>query len=150
MSTLRNSLVEVLKQIESGTAVPSSSAGVIREVLAELDALRERVEHYAPAIGLARVHLQNDRASDAKQVLDRAVETKPKAEAEPQFVVRLYDGFDHLWMDVSKPVSRAEAERILAEKTENGTRNTSYADIDYYSIFPANTRMMLSVENKIG
>jgi hypothetical protein len=60
------------------------------------------------------------------------------------FVVRLYDGFDNQWMDVSKPVSKEAAEVILAEKTENGTKNVSYSDIDYYSIFPADTKMLYS------
>jgi len=61
------------------------------------------------------------------------------------FVVRLYDGFDNLWMDVSEPVNKVEAEKILNEKTKDGTKNTKYADIDYYCIFPADTKMMFSV-----
>jgi hypothetical protein len=60
------------------------------------------------------------------------------------FIVRFYDGFDNQWMDVTGPLTRAEADRILAEKTSNGTRNASYGDIDYYSIFPADTRMVYS------
>jgi len=63
---------------------------------------------------------------------------------EPLFVVRLYDGFDYEWMDVSKAVTKAEAEVILAEKTGNGTHNTSYSNIDYYRIFPADTKMLYS------
>jgi len=62
------------------------------------------------------------------------------------FVVRLYDGFDNEWMDVSEPVSREDAERILAENTNNGTKNASFADIDYYCIFPSTTQMLYSVE----
>ena len=60
------------------------------------------------------------------------------------FVVRLYDGFDNLWIDVSKPVSKIEAEKILNEETAGGTKNTKYEDIDYYCIFSANTKMMFS------
>ncbi len=59
-----------------------------------------------------------------------------------KFVVRLYDGMDEEWMDVSQPVDRATADRILAEKTEGGTKNTKYDDIDYYRIFPADTQML--------
>lgn len=59
-------------------------------------------------------------------------------------VVRLYDGFDRQWMDVSKPVPEDEAQRIWNEKTKNGTERTKYADIDYYAIFPADTRMLYS------
>lgn len=57
------------------------------------------------------------------------------------FVVRLYDGGEHGWLDVSKPVERVEAERIWNEMTEGGTRNTQYRHGDYYDIFPAGTRM---------
>lgn len=65
---------------------------------------------------------------------------------ESLFVVRLYDGFDYEWMDVSTAVPKVVAERILAEKTANGTRNTSYADIDYYRIFPADTKMLYGAD----
>lgn len=64
------------------------------------------------------------------------------------FVVRHYDGFDNDWMDVSKPVSREEAERILGEKTKNGTVNASYHDIDYYRIFPSDTVMLSSQQHR--
>lgn len=64
--------------------------------------------------------------------------------ADKLFVVRFYDGFDNQWMDITGPLSLAEADKVLAEKTNNGTRNTSYANIDYYAIFPADTRMLYS------
>jgi hypothetical protein len=60
------------------------------------------------------------------------------------FVVRLYDGFDNKWMDVSEPVTEKEAQEIWNEKTGNGSRNTSFDDIDYYCIFPANTEMLFA------
>lgn len=63
---------------------------------------------------------------------------------EERFVVRLYDGFDNLWMDVSAEVSGEEADRIWREKTNNGSRNTSFNDIDYYRVFPANTKMLFN------
>lgn len=58
------------------------------------------------------------------------------------FIVRLYDGFDHEWIDVSGAVRAEEAKRIWNEKTGNGTHNATYRDIDYYKIFPADTRML--------
>lgn len=61
---------------------------------------------------------------------------------EELFIVRLYDGFDNKWMDVSEPVSKEEADRIWNEKTENGKKRTSYEDIDYFEIFPADTQML--------
>ena len=67
-------------------------------------------------------------------------------ETEKLYVVRLYDGFDNLWMDVSKPLPKDEAHKILMEKTKDGTKNTKFDDIDYYAIFPADTTMMFSSE----
>ena len=61
---------------------------------------------------------------------------------ENKFIVRLYDGFDNEWIDVSEPVNRKEAERIWNERTKDGTQNTSFEDIDYYEIFPADTKML--------
>jgi len=57
-------------------------------------------------------------------------------------VVRLWDGMDGIWVDVSGPVSKKEADRIWNEKTANGTKATKFSDIDYYSIFPADTTML--------
>lgn len=59
-----------------------------------------------------------------------------------KYVVRLYDGFDGYWIDVSKPVSEKEAKRIWNEKTDDGSNMTKYSDIDYYEIFPADTKML--------
>ena len=66
---------------------------------------------------------------------------------ESLFVVRLYDGFDNEWMDISKPVSKEEAERIWNEHTRDGTEKTKFDDIDYYAIFPADTTMVRSSAN---
>lgn len=67
-------------------------------------------------------------------------------DTEQKYVVRLYDGFDNCWIDVSDPVSRKEADKIWNEKTDNGTKKTSYANIDYFSVFEADTIMLNSVE----
>lgn len=64
------------------------------------------------------------------------------------FVVRLYDGFDHEWMDVSPPLSWDEAQAVWREKTEGGTKSTNYNDIDYYRVFPADTVMACSAEGR--
>ena len=61
-----------------------------------------------------------------------------------KFVVRLYDGFDNEWMDVSGKLSKEEADKIWNEHTENGAKNTKFDDIDYYAIFPAFTKMLFS------
>lgn len=66
------------------------------------------------------------------------------ANKHDKYVVRLYDGFDNQWIDVSKPLSKEEADAVWKENTQNGTRNTSYGDIDYYKVFPADTKMLYS------
>jgi len=66
---------------------------------------------------------------------------------EGLYVVRLYDGFDNIWIDVSDEVSYEEAEEIWNEKTNDGTEKTSFDDIDYYDIFEADTTMLM---NKIS
>jgi hypothetical protein len=60
------------------------------------------------------------------------------------FVVRLYDGFDNQWIDVSKPMSKEDANKIWLEKTKGGTKQARFSDIDYYSVFPADTKMLFS------
>lgn len=63
------------------------------------------------------------------------------------YIVRLYDGFDYCWMDVSKAVPWEEAVALWNEKTEGGMKNTRYGDIDYYAIYPSDTRMVHNSEN---
>jgi hypothetical protein len=65
-------------------------------------------------------------------------------EPEKLYVVRLYDGMDNQWMDITKPMTKAEADKVWNERTCNGTQKTSYGDIDYYKIFPAGTKMLYS------
>ena len=60
------------------------------------------------------------------------------------FVVRLYDGFSNQWIDVSKPVSKEEANKIWLEKTKGGTKLIRFSDIDYYSVFPVDTKMLFT------
>ena len=60
-------------------------------------------------------------------------------------MVRLFDMFDG-WLDITSAISLEEAEKIWNEKTNNGTRNTSYDDGDYYKVFPADTRMIYTPE----
>lgn len=66
---------------------------------------------------------------------------------EEKFVVRLWDGMDGVWIDIGKPCSKDEATKLWNDKTENGTKNTKFGDIDYYSVFPADTKMMYDSSN---
>lgn len=77
------------------------------------------------------------------QVITSVRETLPDIELD-LYVVRVYDGFDNIWTDVSEPVPKEEAKKIWAEKTDNGNKLTSYNDINYYEIFPSNIRMLYS------
>jgi hypothetical protein len=58
------------------------------------------------------------------------------------YVVRAWDGMDGCWTDCTGEVGRDEALRCWAEKTDGGTRHVAYAEIDYYRIFPGDTRML--------
>lgn len=68
-------------------------------------------------------------------------------QSEQLWVVRLYDGFDNEWMDITKPLTRSEADRVWNEKTANGTKKRNYQDIDYYAIRLADTNMANSTES---
>jgi|tagenome__1003787_1003787.scaffolds.fasta_scaffold19458501_2 hypothetical protein len=67
-----------------------------------------------------------------------------------EWVVRLWDGFDGEWMDVSEPMAEVEAVKLAGDKNEArggsaaGKREGSYSDIDYYKAYPADTRMHFS------
>lgn len=65
---------------------------------------------------------------------------------DKKFIVRVYDGFDNAWADVTGPVSKGEADRVWKENTGNGSHHTKFEDIDYYAIFPSNTRMVFNYE----
>lgn len=62
-----------------------------------------------------------------------------------KYIVRLWDMFDG-WIDITKPLSETKAKKIWNERTKNGTCNTKYADGDYYKIFPADTKMLVTPE----
>ena len=86
-------------------------------------------------------------AEDFDKLVEMAKEhnTSPK-----QYIVRLYDGFDNLWIDVSGPLSQDEALKKWNEETDNGRRATQFGDIDYYRIFPADTEMFFSAVKEPG
>ncbi|MCK4526281.1 hypothetical protein KAW18_02820 [candidate division WOR-3 bacterium] len=68
--------------------------------------------------------------------------------SEEKFIVRLCDGFDNEWMDVSSPMSKEEAQRIWNNKTKDGTQEANFEWMDYYAIFPADTVMLRNVHWK--
>jgi hypothetical protein len=66
------------------------------------------------------------------------------AQTDGLFVVRLWDGMDGIWLDITGPLTHPEAYRIWLEKTANGTAKIRYEDIDYYAVLPADTEMLYS------
>lgn len=58
------------------------------------------------------------------------------------YVVRGWDGMDGCWTDCTGEVGLDEALRAWADRTEGGTRHVSYAEIDYWRIFPGGKRML--------
>lgn len=58
--------------------------------------------------------------------------------------LRVWDGMDGCWCDVVANVNLAFALREWCRRTENGTKATSFHDIDYYRIFPAGRTMLYS------
>jgi hypothetical protein len=73
-------------------------------------------------------------------------EEEENTQADELYIVRLFDMFDG-WIDVSDPVTKVEAFRLWNEHTNNGTYRTKYEDGDYYAVFPANTRMLVTPES---
>ncbi len=60
-------------------------------------------------------------------------------------IVRLWDMFDG-WIYITDPLPEEEALKVWNQKTGNGTHNTKYSDGDYYHIFPADTKMLVTPE----
>lgn len=90
--------------------------------------------------------LKRCRALTGNELVEIDVATGTVVPEPTLFIVRLFDGMDGIWIDVSEKVSLAEAERIWNEKTDGGKRKTKYGDIDYYKVFPADTVMHFSDE----
>lgn len=65
------------------------------------------------------------------------------------YVVRLWDGMDGCWIDISGSVTHSEAIKVWNEHTNNGKEKTKYDDIDYFDIFPADTKMVFDTSNEM-
>ena len=77
------------------------------------------------------------------------VRMKEIDEKSKLFIVRQYDGFDHEWIDITSAVSKEDADKVWNKETRNGTRKTEFADIDYYKIFPADTKMLFDRDGQL-
>ena len=62
-----------------------------------------------------------------------------------KYIIRLFDMFDG-WLSASKEMSWEDAVAAWMKETANGTKNTEYNDGDYWDIFPAGTRMVVTPE----
>jgi len=81
---------------------------------------------------------------EMKTLYTRVMGPSHELDAATSFTVRVYDGMDGCWCDVVAGVDLAFALRAWCERTADGTKQTCYADIDYYRIFPADTKMLYS------
>lgn len=81
-----------------------------------------------------------------KELRKKTVKGNTMTESKPLYVVRLWDGFDGEWMDVSDPLPKEEAETLCKRKNKDnhGREDGNYNDIDYYATFPADTKMYFS------
>jgi hypothetical protein len=82
---------------------------------------------------------------DAESLLDLYCRTMREAREafvkHETYVVRGWDGMDGCWTNCTDEVGREEALRAWAARTDGGARCVSYAEIDYYRIFPGGSRM---------
>lgn len=81
---------------------------------------------------------------DMKTLYQSKMGSMDALNAAASVTLRLWDGMDGVWCDVVTSVDLAFALRAWCERTVNGEHNTKYGDIDYYKIFPADTRMLYS------
>jgi hypothetical protein len=70
---------------------------------------------------------------------------------DARFTVRIWDGMDGCWTDCpgAIAVDAATALKAWANKTDNGTKRIRFDEIDYYRIFPAETRMVYDNDNEM-
>ena len=86
------------------------------------------------------------------QKIDNANQVKLPTEQEiadnPFWILRHYDGFDNEWIDITGAIPYAEALTVYNDRTNNGEKNAKFADIDYYCLFPADTKMLYSADRE--
>lgn len=104
------------------------------------------IEHYKQEAVFVSL-ISNKSLVFHKNDFEEVVEPEEELGHEVLYVVRLWDGMDGMWMDVSKPMTADEAKKVWNEKTKNGTEKTCFGDIDYYAIYPADTKMLRDVSN---
>lgn len=106
--------------------------------------------NFDPVDGYAFIDLNGMTDADLHFDGDSFLEHDDESDSENLYVVRLYDGMDGVWIDITEPVSHSEARRVWRRFTKEGTKNTSYGDLDYYKIFPANTKMKYDNKNPMN
>ncbi len=65
------------------------------------------------------------------------------------FIVRLWDGMDGAWSDVTGAISAEEALQVWSDRTNRGKKMVSFNDIDYFRIFHFDTRMKWSGDKEM-
>jgi hypothetical protein len=69
--------------------------------------------------------------------------------AENKYVIRIWEAYERRWYSsifCAGTYTEEKAFEIWLKETHNGTQNSDYGNgtVDYYAIFPANTRMLYS------
>lgn len=65
------------------------------------------------------------------------------------YVVRHWDGMDGCWTDVTQPGPPDAVLAVWAASTKGGTKMVCFDDIDYFKIFPADTRMAYDADHEM-
>jgi hypothetical protein len=78
-----------------------------------------------------------------EDLLRRPSPIKKKSE-DGLYVVRLYDYYEHRWINCSKSLSWEKALEYWAKETDNGMKMACFEDHDYYDIYPADTCMIVN------
>lgn len=114
-------------------------------ICAYVEALPKKRRRVLPHDGATKLRVAHSRPLSSDElcaIYCRIMgETCEVFDAHPSYIVRHWDGMDGCWTDCTGEVARDEALCYWADKTDGGTRNASYDEIDYYRIFPGGTRM---------
>lgn len=87
-------------------------------------------------------------ASTKKELLEWVLANFEQAKFdETKWVLRHYDGFDNEWIDIATGWLRNIATKYC-EMTKNDTEQCHFDHIDYYAIFPEDSKMIWTAENK--
>ncbi len=112
----------------------------------EDEELRQQMREFIANDSPEEVERKSEDASIVTQARARYLALhRVMPESDTGFVVRLWDGMDGTWCDCGEPHALLEgALAVWYQRTERGTKKVAFNEIDYFRIFPADTRMHYS------